>query len=331
MKAIAYERTGPAEEVLGLVDVPAIEPGPGEVRLRVRASGVNPSDTKRRAGWMGSRMCHPHVIPHSDGAGVIEAVGEGVPKERLGERVWTWNAQGGERAFGTAAEAVTLPSDQAVWLPDETDFAVGACLGVPGCTAYYAVFGDGPIGGETLLVQGGAGAVGHLAIQLATIGGARVLSTVSSPEKAALATAAGADATIDYRSEDVVARVLDLTDGEGVDRIIEVDLAANLETDTCAVKPNGRIVSFSSTSDPTPTVPYYPLAFKDVRVHFLQGYLLPPIVRRSALRELGVWLSVGQLEVLVGARYPLERTAEGHVALESGAITGNIVIDVTDE
>jgi NADPH2:quinone reductase len=296
MKAIVYERTGPADEVLGLVDMPAIEPGPGEVRLRVRASGVNPSDTKRRAGWMGLRMSHPRVIPHSDGAGVIEAVGEGIPKERLGERVWMWNAQGGERAFGTAA-----------------------------------VFGDGPIGGQTLLVQGGAGAVGHLAIQLATIGGARVLSTVSSPEKAALATAAGAHATIDYRSEDVAARVLDLTDGEGVDRIIEVDLAANLETDTRAVRPNGRIVSFSSTSDPTPTVPYYPLAFKDVRVHFLQGYLLPPIVRRSALRELNVWLSVGQLEVLVGARYPLDRTAEAHAAMESGTITGNIVIDVTDE
>ena len=181
-----------------------------------------------------------------------------------------------------------------------------------------------------MLVQGGAGAVGHLATQLAVIGGARVLSTVSTSEKADVAARAGADATIEYPSENVAERVLDLTDGRGVDRIIEVDLAANLETDVRVVKPNGRIVSYSSTSNPSPTVEYYPLAFKDVRVHFLQGYLLPPEVRRAAARELNLWSSVGQLEVLIGARFPLADTAEAHRALEDGAIIGNIVIDVTE-
>jgi NADPH2:quinone reductase len=328
VKAIWYERTGPADEVLEYGGLEAPSPGPGEVLVRVHSSGVNPSDTKKRAGWIGLRMSHPRVIPHSDGSGVVEAVGAGVPASRVGERVWVWNAQSGERPFGTAAEFVTVPEGMAVLLPDGVELAVGAGLGVPGCTAHYTVYGDGPVGGQTILVQGGAGAVGHLAVQLATLGGARVIATVSSPEKTAIARAAGADATIDYREESVAGRIVELTGGEGVDRIVEVDLAANLETDIAVIKPNGRIASYSSSSAPVPPLPYYPLAFKDVRIHFLQGYLLPPVARRAAIRDLSMWLAAGQLEVRIGARFPLARTADAHEALENAAAIGKIIVDV---
>ncbi len=328
MKAVWYERTGPARRVLEFGELPTPEPGPGEVRVRVHASGVNPSDTKRRAGWLGLPPQHPRIVPHADGAGVIDAVGEGADPARLGERVWVWNAVGAERACGTAAEFVALSDGQAVRLPEDVPFEVGAGLGVPGCTAHYAVFGDGPVGGQEVLVHAGAGAVGNLAVQLATLGGARVIATVSSPLKAAIARAAGAVVVIDYRAEDTVARVREATRGAGVHRVIEVDLGENLERDLEVLRPNGVIASYSSTSDPRPRLPYYPLAFKDVRIHFVQGYLLPPVARRAALRDLSLWLAAGQLEVRIGARFALSDTAAAHEALESGRVIGKIVVEV---
>ncbi|WP_420440447.1 NADPH:quinone reductase [Candidatus Palauibacter sp.] len=328
MKAIWYEKTGPAADVLrfGRQDAPV--PAAGEVRVRLAASGVNPSDTKRRAGWIGLSMPHPRIIPHSDGAGTIDAVGEGVDEVRLGERVWLWNAQSGGRPFGTAAEYAAVPAAQAVPLPDGASFADGAGLGVPGCTAHYAVYGDGPVGGKRILVQGGAGAVGHLAVQLATLGAAEVIATVSSAAKAEVALSGGARHAIDYRREDVADRVLDVTDGEGVDRIIEVDLAANLETDVAVLGENGTIASYSSTSGPELSLAYYPLAFKDLRIHFVQGYLLPPAARRAAVRDLTTWLAAGQLETRVAATFPLAETASAHEALESGRADGKILVEV---
>ena len=324
MEAIWYERTGPARDVLE----PDPTAGPGEVVVRVATSGVNPSDTKRRAGWIGLRMPHPRIVPHSDGGGTVVAVGSEIPDERVGERVWMWNAQGPDRPFGTAAGLVVVPSGQAVVLPDSVGFDVAAGLGVPGCTAHYAVFGDGPVEGKRVLVQGGAGAVGHLAVQLARLGGAHVIATVSSARKAEVARAGGAATVIDYPIEDVASRVLDATDGAGVDRVIEVDLAANLETDVAVLATHGRIVSYSSTSDPSPLVDYYPLAFRDLRIHFLQGYLLPPAARAAAIADLTRWLAEGRLEVLVGARFPLAETAAAHEALEGRGVIGKIVLDV---
>ena len=331
MKAIWYDKTGPAADVLrfGRQDAPV--PAAGEVRVRLAVSGVNPSDTKRRAGWIGLSMPHPRIIPHSDGAGTIDAVGEGVEGvdgSRVGERVWVWNAQSGGRPFGTAAEYAAVPAAQAVPLPDGASFADGAGLGVPGCTAHYAVYGDGPVGGKRILVQGGAGAVGHLAVQLATLGGAEVIATVSSAAKAEVTLSGGARHAIDYRREDVADRVLDVTDGEGVDRIIEVDLAANLETDVAVLRENGAIASYSSTSGPELSLAYYPLAFKDLRIHFVQGYLLPPAARRAAVRDLTTWLAAGQLEVRVAATFPLAETASAHEALESGRADGKILVEV---
>ena len=328
MKAIWYRETGPAREVLRVGELDPPRPGAGEVCVRVAASGVNPSDTKRRGGWIGLTMPHARIVPHSDGAGVIDAVGEGVDPGRIGERVWLWNAQGGGRPFGTAAEFVSLPADRAVTLPESASFADGAGLGVPGGTAHYAMFGDGPVGGQRILVQGGAGAVGHLAVQLATLCGAEVIATVSGPAKAAVARGGGARHVIDYRREDVAARVLDLTEGEGVDRIIEVDLAANLDTDVAVLRPNGTIASYSSTSGPELRLAYYPLAFKDVRIHFVQGYLLPTAARRAAIRDLTTWLAAGQLEVRIAATFPLADTAGAHELLESGRANGKILVEV---
>ena len=328
VKAVWYEATGSANKVLRLGETPAPKPEAGEVGVRVHASGINPSDTKRRDGWNGLPMLHPRIIPHSDGAGIIEAIGEGVDQSRIGERVWLWNAQGTDRPFGTAAEYTTIPDEQAVKLPNGVDFSTGAGLGVPGCTAHYAVFGNGPVGGQRLLVQGGAGAVGYLAVQLATLGGAHVIATVSGKAKMEMALAAGAHEVINYREEDVVDRIDSLTAGEGVDRVIEVDLSANLQTDVAVLRPNGSIASYSSTSNPSPRIDYYPLAFKDLKVHFVQGYLLPAISRRSALNELTTWLGAGQLDVKIGARYGLDETVLAHETLESGDTLGQIVIEL---
>lgn len=303
-------------------------PARGEVRVRVAASGVNPSDTKRRGGWLGMAMRHPRVIPHSDGAGTVDAVGEGVDPGRSGERVWVWNAQGGGRPFGTAAEYVTVPAGQAVRLPDGVRFEAGAGLGVPGCTAHYAVLGDGLVRGKRVLVQGGAGAVGHMAVQIAALGGAEVIATVSSEAKAEAALQGGARHVVNYRREDVVERVRDLTGGEGVDRVIEVDLAANLETDIAVLRPNGTIASYSSTSGPELPLSYYPLAFKDLRIHFVQGYLLPAAARRAAFSDLERWLSARRLEVRIAGVFPLVDAAAAHELQESGRADGKVVVAV---
>jgi NADPH:quinone reductase len=325
MRAAWYEATGPAREVIRIGELPIPEPGPGEVLVRVHASGINPSDTKRRAGWRKEPLAHPQIIPHSDGAGVIEAVGAGVDDDRIGERVWLWNAQRG-RASGTCAEYVALPQAQAVSLPDGTRFVEGACLGVPASTAHFAVLADGPPVGQTVLVQGGAGAVGDYAVQWAQRAGAYVVATVGSDAKAELARASGADATVNRRMEDVVQRVLGLTNGEGVDRIVEVDFGANLEQDVALIKPNGVIASYSSTAQPEPVLPYYPLAYKGVTLRLVQAYILPERARALALDDIGQGLRDRALQHRIAAVFPLEETAAAHELQERGEAAGNVVV-----
>ena len=329
MKAVWYESTGSARDVLRYGEAETPRPGPGEVRVRVAASGVNPSDTKKRGGWIGMKMAHRRVIPHSDGAGTVEAVGEGVDPGRIGERVWVWNAQGGGRPFGTAAEFVVVPDGQAVRLPDGVPWSIGAGLGVPGCTAHYAVLGDGPVRGRRVLVQGGAGAVGHMAVQIAALSGAVVIATVSSAAKGEAAVGGGARHVVNYRREDVVERVRELTGGEGIDRVIEVDLAANIETDVEVLRPNGTIASYSSTSGPELPLSYYPLAFKDLRIHFVQGYLLPSAARKAAIEDLTSWLSSRRLDARIAKLFSLSKTAAAHEMLESGRADGKVVVMVS--
>ncbi len=327
MRAGWYERTGPAREVITLGDMPAPDPGHGEVKVRLYASGVNPSDTKKRAGWLGATMPAPRIIPHSDGAGVIDAVGAGVNDERVGERVWLYNAQRG-RPFGTAAEFVALPAEQAIRLPDGANFAEGACFGVPAQTAHHAVLSDGSVGGQTLLVAGAAGAVGHYAVQFAAWSGARVIATVSSEQKADHARAGGAKEVINYRHEDVTERVMALTDGAGVERIIEVDLGANLAIDSAIIKANGVIASYSSTAVPEPVLPYYPLAHKGVTLRLVQLYILPEPARAAACRDILALVEQGRLINTIGRRFPLADLAAAHEAVEGGGVMGNVVVEI---
>ncbi|MBF5046132.1 NADPH:quinone reductase [Aggregicoccus sp. 17bor-14] len=327
MRAASYERTGPASEVLTVGELPTPTPGPGEVRVKVQWSGINPSDVKSRGGMMGAKPPFPRIIPHSDGSGVIDAVGDGVARERVGERVWTWNAAWG-RPFGTAAQYVVLPEAQAVALPEGVPLEAGACLGIPALTAYHAVATDGGVLGKSVLVTGGAGGVGHYAIQIARLLGARqVLTTVSSPEKARLAQEAGADAVLDYKREDVPARVKALTGGRGVDRIIEVDLAANLQQGIAALRADGEWVVYGSGVREVP-MPFGPLIFKNIGVRFFIVYHLNAQDRARALEHVTSLLARGALQHNIAARLPLARIADGHALVEGGKALGNVVLQV---
>ncbi len=325
MKAITYRKFGPASEVLELVDMPDPKPGPGEVLVRVRASGINPSDVKLRGGARpGAAMQYPVVIPHSDGAGVIEAVGDGVDTARVGERVWIWNGQW-QRAFGTGGEYIALPSEQAVNLPETTSFAEGACFGIPAMTAWYALYCDGPISGKTVLVTGGAGTVGRYACQMAALGGARVITTVSSDEKAAHS---GADEWVNYRAQDVTETVMDMTNGQGVDRIVEVDFAANQSASLSLIRPCGTIASYASASQMRPELDFYGFMFKNIRLHMLIVYQMDAAARRRGEAQLGQWLEQNELSHAVVPGGGLSDAAAAHEMVEAGQKMGSVVLEV---
>lgn len=327
MRAAWYEQLGNAKDVLNVGEVDIPSPGAGEVRVKVHASGVNPSDVKHRSGWGGLKMRHPRVIPHNDGAGVIEAVGEGVSSERVGERVWIYEATL-SRPFGTAAEYVIVSNENAVLLPDNTEFAAGACLGVPAMTAHYSVFADGKVSGQTILVTGGAGAVGNYAIQFAKWGGAKVITTVSSEEKAEVARAGGADYIINYKTEDVAARVKEITDKAGVDRVVEVDFASNLETNLAVLKRNGVIASYASDSNTQPQIPFYPLVYKNITVHYVLVYVMTKAAHTAAAEDITTCLKAGVLRHAIAQRFPLSEIVAAHEAMESGRAIGNLVVEL---
>jgi len=324
MKAVWYEQNGGAE-ILRYGDMPDPQPGPGEVRVKVATSGVNPSDWKRRQG-LTATIGFPRVIPNQDGAGVIDAVGDGVDSSRIGERVWLFESQFG-RAFGTGAEYTVQPSGHAVRLPDNTDFAAAAGLGVPAMTAHRCVFSDGPVTGKTVLVTGGAGAVGHYAVQLAKLGGAAIISTVSSDEKSQIARNAGADHTINYREENTSERILELTGGDGVDLVVEVDMAANFVVSQRVLKRSGVLAVYSAGSSEGPAVP---LSFKstNVTVRMVLVYDMPDIAKAAAVADITSWLEQGKLTPLAGPHFSLEQLKDAHLAVEHGAI-GKVVVDVS--
>ena len=323
MRAAFYTRKGPAAEVLEVGEVDTPSPGPGEVRVRVAASGVKPSDVKRRQG---AEPEFPVIIPHSDGAGEIDAVGEGVSESRIGERVWTINAQW-RRPFGTAAEYIALPEKYAVGLPDGADAAVGACLGIPVLTAYRALTIDGDVSGQTILVPGGAGAVGHYVVQIAKMQGAGVIATVSSPEKAAHAIAGGADHTIDYKRENVGERVKEITGGQGVDRIIEVDLSGNAAGIPDVLRPGGTVVAYGSTA-PSAEIPAMWCVRNDITFRFFIMYELTDAVRDACAAAINGMLKVGSLRHVIAESYALDEIARAHEAVESGRVMGNVVVTI---
>jgi NADPH2:quinone reductase len=312
--------------VLTIGEMPDLKPAAGEVRVKMACSGLNPSDVKRREGTRGQNIEFPRVIPNSDGAGVVDAVGPGVNEKWKGRRVWVWNAQWG-RAFGTCAEYCSLPEVQVALLPDGADFAAGACLGIPAMTAHQALFSDGNIKNKSVLVTGGAGAVGHYAIQMAKWGGARVAATVSSDEKAMLAKQAGADLVINYKSEDVAKKALEFSPG-GVDRVIEVDFGANLETNIKAVKLNGTIASYASMGNPEPKLPFYQAMRRGLAIDLVFVYMMKPEERAKAVTDLGILLNEGRLQHNVSQHFKLGELAAAHELQETNKIVGNIVIDI---
>lgn len=327
MKAVYYEKKGPAAKVLVVGELPEPQSAPGEVRVKLQVSGINPTDTKLRGGWDGAmEMPFARIVPHQDGAGVIDRVGAGVPQSRVGERVWIYEAQRG-RAFGTAAEYVTVPAENAVALPEGASLETGACVGIAGMTAHRCLFQDGGIQGQTVLVAGGGGAVGHAAIQLAKWGGARVATTVSRPEQEKIAREAGADLVVNRKSEDAAARIKAFTQGAGVDRVVEVAFEANLDLNRAVLKANGVISTYSSgPPGSAPRIPFTQVMRQGITVHFILVYVMPREAHWAAARDLNAALQAGRYRPHVARGYRLDQIAEAHDALESGATVGKILI-----
>lgn len=324
MRAAIYRSIGDAHDVFEIVDLEEPEPGPGEVRVRIHLSAVNPTDWKARRGSRGPTLPWPYVVPNQDGAGVIDAVGPGVDESRLGERVWVWFAAAG-RQHGTAAEWVAVPQHLAVPLPDSASLELGACLGVPAMTAHRALFWDGPIAGQNVLVSGGAGAVGHFTVELARRAGATVIATVSSDEKGELARQAGAHAVVNYRAHDAVDQIRAAAPA-GVDRVVEVALGENLELDLAVVGEGATIVSYAATPD-DPTVPVLRLMRGNVTLRFMLLYGVPEVALRDAVSHITQALSEDALTPLPIIHFPLDGIADAHDACEQGAL-GKVVVDL---
>jgi NADPH:quinone reductase len=315
VRAVWYERQGPAYEVLQVGELSDPEPGPGEVRVQVRLSGVSPGDTKKRRGWLGSAMPYPRVIPHSDAAGVVESVGLGVDPTRVGRRVWVYGAQS-YRPFGTAAQLTVIPAQQAIDLPDEVPDELGACLGIPGITAHRAVFADGPVTGATVLVQGVLGAVGSLAAQLARWGGATVIGTVQRREdlEQGSTTAIGPTVALDQPGPGGAIRAYA---PHGVDRIIEVAFSDNIDLDAAVAKNNTVIAAYATRGD-RPDFPFWPMLFDNITIRLLGSDDFATEAKQQAAVDLTAAAADDALTIPIGTPLPLERAAEAHDRVDAG-------------
>ncbi|GAC1424462.1 MAG: NADPH:quinone reductase [Burkholderiaceae bacterium] len=326
MQAAWYCMNGAARDVLTVGTLPTPAPAAGEVRVRLLTSGVNPSDVK-------SRLTRPltdrMIVPHSDGAGIVEAVGDDSLSARLGERVWVWNGQW-QRPFGTAATMIVVPAAQAVALPGGTDFAAGACLGIPALTAFQAIQLLGDVRGKTVLVIGAASAVGHYAAQMAVLAGARVIGTAGSSRRAEHAQAAGVDTTINYKTEPVATRVRELTAGRGADAIVDMDFSSTARLiGEGVLAAHGIVACYGSNENGDIGIPFRPALFGSITVRFFLVYDLTPADREKTLVGLNALLEARQLRHTIGARYALEQIVDAHEAVEQGNVLGNIVIDLS--
>lgn len=328
MRAALYSRNGPARDVLQVTDLPTPEPGPGEVRVKLALSGVNPSDVKSRAG---SRpVTQGYIVPHSDGAGVIDRVGSDVPASRLGERVWIWNGQW-QRPMGTAAQYIALPAEQAVSLPDNVGFEAGACMGIPGLTAMHGVILLGDVAGKTVLVTGGASGVGYYAAQMARLRGARVITTVGSAEKARRLEQVGVTDNILYKQEPVAERLLALTGGRGVDAIVDMDFSTTAGlVPAGAVAAHGVIAVYGSNQRGDIPLSFGAWLPRSLSLRFFLVYDLLPAQRRAAVDALSALLRDGALSHLVAPAFELDDIAGAHEAVESGRVLGNVVVALPD-
>lgn len=326
MKAALYQAFGPAREVLQIAEMDRPEPGPGELRVRLETSAVNPSDVKKRAGSMPGLLDEGPVIPHSDGAGIVEAVGDGVDAGRIGDRVWVYQAQHGRR-LGTAAEYVVLDQRRAATLPENTGFDVGACMGIPAMTAHRCVFADGPVDGLSVLVTGGAGRVGHYAIQWATQAGASVIATASNEADRDACMAAGAQAVISHREPDWAARALEATGGRRINRVIDLEFGQNLEQVLNLVGTSGSIVTYGSAAVPEPILPFYRMMFMDLLLRLVIVYDMPESAKQQAIEDIYTALLNNRLQHRIARLMPLDDIAQAHEIVEQGKVRGGVILE----
>jgi len=327
MRAAWFDSFGSAKDVLQVGDQQTPVAGAGEVLVRLAASGINPSDVKKRAGSFPNLLDGGFVIPNSDGAGIIEAVGDGVDAGRVGERVWIYQAQYGRR-FGTAAEYVAIDTRRAPKLPDAASFEVGACLGIPAMTAHRCVFADGDVAGQTILVTGGAGRVGHYAVQWASQADATVIATASNDEDRESCLSAGAHHVVNHRSDDVVAEIMAVTDGAPVDRIVDVEFGGNLPTSVEVLRIGGTIATYASTNVPEPTLPFFQMMYKDITIRCVIVYAMPESAKDHAIADIDAALSANALQHRIAHTLPLDRIVESNELVEQGSIRGAVVLSI---
>ena len=327
MRATWFESFGPARDVLQVGEKDEPEVGAGEVLVRMATSGINPSDVKKRAGSFPNLLDLGYVIPNSDGAGVIEAVGEGVDAGRIGERAWIYQAQYGRR-FGTAAEYVVIDASRAPRLPDNASFEVGACMGIPAMTAHRCVFADGDVSGQTILVTGGAGRVGHYAIQWASQAGATVIASASNDEDKAACVAAGAAHVVNHRDEGFVDQILAANEGLPVDRIVDVEFGANLAASIAVLRIGGTIATYSSTQVTEPKLPFFEMMYKDITLRFVIVYAMPEEAKEHAIADINEALAADKLQHRIAHTLPLAEIAKGNELIEQGTIRGAVVLTI---
>jgi len=327
MLAAFYTRQGPAREVLTVDEVSLPTPRANEVRVRVHASGINPADVKRRSGQIGRSMLFPIVIPHSDGAGVIDAVGARVSSKREGERVWLWNTQW-NRPFGTAAQYTTIPSEQAVHLDDAASFDLGASLGVPALTAHRCVSILGDLRSKRVFIFGGAGTVGQFVIQFAKIGGAVVTAAVRSTAKAQVARHAGADEILNQSTAEFLDQAIAASGSRGFDHIIEVDFAANWDIYTRVLSKHGSVVIFGSATDMEPCLAILPFQLHGITLHLVSGSEQPPDMRELALRDVSEAIAAGRLHLPIENGFNLCDIAAAHESIEAQTAKGKVVLTI---
>jgi NADPH:quinone reductase-like Zn-dependent oxidoreductase len=327
MRAAWFDSFGAAKDVLNVGEKETPVAGAGEVLVRLATSGVNPSDVKKRAGSFPDLLEDGFVIPNSDGAGIIEAVGDGVDASRVGERVWIYQAQYGRR-FGTAAEYVAIDARRAPKLPDAASFEIGACLGIPVMTAHRCVFADGDVAGQTILVTGGAGRVGHYAVQWASRAGATVIATASNDEDRASCLSAGAHQVVNHRSDDIVAEIMAVTDGQLIDRIVDVEFGGNLPTSVEVLRIGGTIATYASTNVPEPTLPFFQMMYKDITIRCVIVYAMPEAAKDHAIADIDTALSENALQHRIAHTLPLDKIVESNELVEQGSIRGAVVLSI---
>lgn len=327
MKAVWFEKFGAARDVLIVGEHVDPEPGADQVLVRLATSGVNPSDVKKRAGAFPNLLDDGLVIPHSDGAGVIEAVGKNVRDRQPGDRVWVYQAQFSRR-LGTAAELLAIDASRTALLPANTDYAIGACLGIPAMTAHRCVFSDGAVDGRTILVSGGAGRVGHYAIQWAALAGASVYATASNDDDVRSCMDAGATGVVNHRDRDWAQAALDASGGRKFDRVIDVQFGANLPQVLQLVSTGGKIVSYSSTIVSEPVLPFLKMMYLDLSVQLVIVYAMPESAKKHAIRDIETYLHEGKLKHRIAAQFSLEDTAAAHEMVEAGECRGCVIVDI---